>query len=235
MLICWMNCWKRMCLEMMPSWCGQVNWGNCGINWVNCAVFCVKDDWKGQVKTAQFTQFFPSVMTLHSKIAQFNWQCIWRFTTISFVARRKIKWRPADTYTAITNEIRNFEWWQTIGSPGWLWVTNMVTVPHKPVAKLSDLEIKIYPVQIGLSHSTNSRSVTHEIYPLLWAPNVHVLQNSSAQISKPTHIKAVHNFTHVSIYVQVFQIVSSIGIKYMMDIQPTTSFIGKSHSSRESV
>jgi hypothetical protein len=25
---------------MMPSWCRQVNWGNCGIPWVNCAVLC---------------------------------------------------------------------------------------------------------------------------------------------------------------------------------------------------
>jgi hypothetical protein len=32
----------------MPSWCPQVNWGNCGIPWVNCAVLCVKDDWKRQ-------------------------------------------------------------------------------------------------------------------------------------------------------------------------------------------
>jgi hypothetical protein len=53
------------CLDMMPSWCGQVNWGNCGIPWVNCAVLCVKDC-KGMlrpallpVKTAQFTRFFP--------------------------------------------------------------------------------------------------------------------------------------------------------------------------------
>ena len=28
------------------------------------------------VKTAQFTQFFPSGMMSHSKISQFNWQCI---------------------------------------------------------------------------------------------------------------------------------------------------------------
>jgi hypothetical protein len=28
------------------------------------------------VKTAQFTQFYPSGMTSHSKIAQFNWECI---------------------------------------------------------------------------------------------------------------------------------------------------------------
>ena len=33
---------------MMPPWCRQVNWGNCGIPWVNCAVLCVKDDWKRQ-------------------------------------------------------------------------------------------------------------------------------------------------------------------------------------------
>jgi len=32
----------------MPSWCRQVKWGNCGIPWVNYAVLCVKDDWKGQ-------------------------------------------------------------------------------------------------------------------------------------------------------------------------------------------
>jgi hypothetical protein len=37
-----------MCLEMKPSWCRQVNWGNCGIPWVNCAVLCVKDYWKRQ-------------------------------------------------------------------------------------------------------------------------------------------------------------------------------------------
>jgi hypothetical protein len=36
------------CLEIMPLWCGQANRGNCGIPWVNCAVLCVKDDWKGQ-------------------------------------------------------------------------------------------------------------------------------------------------------------------------------------------
>jgi hypothetical protein len=35
------------------------------------------------VKTAQFTQFFPSGMTSHSKIAQFNWECTGRFTVLS--------------------------------------------------------------------------------------------------------------------------------------------------------
>jgi len=35
-------------IEMKPSWCRQVNWGNCGIPWVNCAVLCVKVDWKEQ-------------------------------------------------------------------------------------------------------------------------------------------------------------------------------------------
>ena len=48
MLIRRLNCWKRMCLEIMSSCCRQVNWGNCGIPWVNFAVLCVKDDWKGQ-------------------------------------------------------------------------------------------------------------------------------------------------------------------------------------------
>jgi len=31
------------------------------------------------VKTAPFTQFFPSIMTSHSKIEQFNWEAIGRF------------------------------------------------------------------------------------------------------------------------------------------------------------
>jgi hypothetical protein len=35
-------------LEMMPSWCRQINWGNCEIPWVSCAAVCVKDDCKGQ-------------------------------------------------------------------------------------------------------------------------------------------------------------------------------------------
>jgi hypothetical protein len=39
---------KIWLLEMMPSWCRQVKWENCGIPWVNCAFLCVKDDWKGQ-------------------------------------------------------------------------------------------------------------------------------------------------------------------------------------------
>ena len=55
----------------------------CGIPWVNCAVLCVKDDWKGQFwgmgyylsKLCSLLRF-PSGMTLHSKIAQFNLQCI---------------------------------------------------------------------------------------------------------------------------------------------------------------
>jgi hypothetical protein len=50
MLICWMNCWKRVlkfeCLVMIPSRGPQVNWGNCGILWVNYAVTRVKNEWK---------------------------------------------------------------------------------------------------------------------------------------------------------------------------------------------
>jgi hypothetical protein len=40
--------WKVQCLDMMPSLCLQVNWGNCGIPWVNCSVLCVKRAWKRQ-------------------------------------------------------------------------------------------------------------------------------------------------------------------------------------------
>ena len=71
----------------------------CGIPWVNCAVICVKDDRKGSCEACAIAcqnctvySVFPSGMTSHSKIAQFNWryiaslmQChkttanIWRF------------------------------------------------------------------------------------------------------------------------------------------------------------
>ena len=73
-----------MCLEVTSSWCGQVNWGNCGIPFVNCAVLCVKDDWKGEFWGLRYCQsklrsllsfFSPSGITSHSKIAQFNWEC----------------------------------------------------------------------------------------------------------------------------------------------------------------
>ena len=67
---------------MMPSWCRQVNWGNCEIPWVECTVLCVKNDWKGQfwgtIVCQNYTVYsvFPSGMTSHSKITQFNWECI---------------------------------------------------------------------------------------------------------------------------------------------------------------
>jgi len=71
---------KGMCLEKIPSWCRQVNWGNCGIPWVNCAVLCAKDDWKNSSEACASAfqncavySVFPSGMTSHSKIAQLNW------------------------------------------------------------------------------------------------------------------------------------------------------------------
>jgi len=87
-LLCWMNCWKRMCLEMVPSWYRQVNWGNCGILWVNCGVPCV---WRTTGKYSSEAcviayqncavySVFPSGMTLPSKIAQFKSECVGRFT-----------------------------------------------------------------------------------------------------------------------------------------------------------
>jgi hypothetical protein len=75
--------WKVECLEMMPSWCRQVNWGNCGISWVNCPVLCVKDDGRGQFWDLRYCMSelrsllsFPLGMTSHCKIAQFNLECI---------------------------------------------------------------------------------------------------------------------------------------------------------------
>jgi hypothetical protein len=76
-----------MCLEIMPSWCRQVEWGNCGIPWVNYAVLRVIDDWKGQLwrlrsclSKLRSLLSFPSGMTSHSKSVQFNWECIGRLT-----------------------------------------------------------------------------------------------------------------------------------------------------------
>jgi len=70
---------------MMPSWCRQVNWGNCGIPWVNCAVLCVIDEWKDgydacaiACQNCAVNSVFPLGMNSHSKIAQFNWDCIGR-------------------------------------------------------------------------------------------------------------------------------------------------------------
>jgi hypothetical protein len=68
----------------VTSWCRQVNWGNCGIPWVNCAVICVwkitgKDSSEACVIACQnrvVYSVFPSGMTSHSKITQFNWECI---------------------------------------------------------------------------------------------------------------------------------------------------------------
>ena len=74
------------------SLCRQVNWGNCGIpEWT--AHFCV---WKTTGKDSSGAcaivcqncavyPVFPSGMTSHSKIAQFNWYCIGRYTRESLV------------------------------------------------------------------------------------------------------------------------------------------------------
>jgi len=71
------------CREIMPSWCRQVNWGNCGISLVKCAVLCVKDTGKDGYEACALAcqncavySVFPSGMTSHSKIARFNWECI---------------------------------------------------------------------------------------------------------------------------------------------------------------
>jgi len=88
------GCWRLYKLfenAMMPSWCLQVNWGNCGIPWVNCAVLCVQGDWKGQfwglrycLQNCAVYSVFPSGMTSHSKIAQFNWVCIAPFREVMY-------------------------------------------------------------------------------------------------------------------------------------------------------
>jgi len=56
-----------------------VNRGNCGIPRVNCTVLCVEDDWKFSSEACAIAcqncavySVFPSGMTSHSKVAQFN-------------------------------------------------------------------------------------------------------------------------------------------------------------------
>ena len=87
-----------MCLELMPSWCRQLNWENCGIPWVNCAVIRVKDDCKDSSEACIIAcqncavySVFPSGMS-HSKIAQFNRELIALFRHILYPVSRYKGW-----------------------------------------------------------------------------------------------------------------------------------------------
>ena len=69
------------CLEMMSSWSRQVNWGNCGIPWLNCAVLfkiwlerTVLRHILFPVETEHLNKV-SSGMTSHSKISQLIWKC----------------------------------------------------------------------------------------------------------------------------------------------------------------
>jgi hypothetical protein len=86
--VCWMNCYKAMCFQMLPSWCQEVNWGNCGNPWENCAVLCA---WKTTGKdiseacaivcqNCAVYSVFSSSMTSRSKIVQFNLEGVGRLT-----------------------------------------------------------------------------------------------------------------------------------------------------------
>jgi len=77
------------CLEMMPSLCQQVNCWNCGIPWVNCAVLCVKDDWKEQfwhlrycLSKLRSLVSFSFSYDVTSTLAQFKWECMLPFNNI---------------------------------------------------------------------------------------------------------------------------------------------------------
>jgi hypothetical protein len=60
------NFWKVEYLEMMPSWCRQVNWGNCWIPWINCAVLCMKDDWK--IQFCVLRCYHPAIYSLSCRV-----------------------------------------------------------------------------------------------------------------------------------------------------------------------
>jgi hypothetical protein len=77
---------------MMQSWCRQVNWGNRGIPWVNCAVLYVKDDLKGRFWGLRFClSKLHSLLgfsvrydvTQYNCFAPFNWECIGRLKCCS--------------------------------------------------------------------------------------------------------------------------------------------------------
>ena len=127
------------CLDMMPSWCGQVNWGNCGIPWVKCAVLCVwkttgKDSSEACATACQncaVYSVFPSGVTTHSKIAQFNWECIAPWTVNNWLRRcRCAFYRVSEqgvchgTYWRIQPYVLlTFAWWcnkTDIQQNGWI-------------------------------------------------------------------------------------------------------------------
>jgi len=61
---------------------------------MNCAVLCVKDDWKRQfwglrycLQNCAVYSVFPSGMTSHSEIAQLNWEWTGRFTRTFLLPR----------------------------------------------------------------------------------------------------------------------------------------------------
>jgi hypothetical protein len=112
---------------MMPSWCRQINWGNCGIPWVNCAVLCVKDDRIGQfwglrycLSKLRSLHSFPSGMTSHSKIAQFNWESIaplilcWKRGMVMEIKLHAFLTMPQVQPSAF---LPCFQWYRKIGSP----------------------------------------------------------------------------------------------------------------------
>ena len=75
---------------MVQSWCGQANWGNCGVSCVNCAVLYGKDDWKRQwyQQPTTNTQFNPICVTGRQQTIQ----SLHRLTLIPLTWR--IWWAP---------------------------------------------------------------------------------------------------------------------------------------------
>ena len=76
-------------LEMDVPWDDAivVSTGKLRKLWETWAVLCVKDDWKFNSEACAIAcencavySFFPLGMTLHIKIAQFNWECVASFT-----------------------------------------------------------------------------------------------------------------------------------------------------------
>jgi len=90
----------------------------CGIPWVNCAVLCVKDDWKGQLWALRYCVSklrsllsSPSGMTSHSKIAQFNWEYIARLRMISGVRKTPSATIRSAAHVFVTAALAHLSFW----------------------------------------------------------------------------------------------------------------------------
>jgi hypothetical protein len=191
----------------MISWCQQVNGGNCGIPWVNCAVLCVKDDQKGQFWGLRYclSKLRSLLTTVQcSKIAQFNWACRGRLTYIFVKMRFNIKPKD-DTY-------------QWPSSPmifvSLLWI-NLNLTGHMT----KRLRVCMFTGKV----MTTTRDTTHTVFPSLWLWQyacLLVLTSSTWVIVTGCACKGLQWLSDTSN--SLLSSVRYIHIKFPLHIQPCT-------------